>query len=122
MTPADVMSQAFVAAFPGSALNLEDDDDVVALSLGFDQDVDRIPNACDNCLGDPNPDQSDADFDAVGDACDNCASIANPDQTDTDADGAGDECDADDDADAGGLPAGHSTTRFACGMPKAVRS
>jgi hypothetical protein len=99
MTPGDVLSQAFVAALPASGLNLDDDDDLVGLSLGFDQDVDRVPNACDNCLGTANPDQADADQDAVGDACDNCASTPNPDQMDADSDGAGDACDADDDQD-----------------------
>jgi len=99
MTPGDVMSQAFVAALPASGLNLDDDDDLVGLSLGFDQDVDRVPNACDNCLAIVNPDQADADQDGVGDACDNCATTPNTDQADGDGDGAGDACDADDDGD-----------------------
>jgi hypothetical protein len=99
LTPADVMTQAFLAVFPGSALNLRDDDDLVGLSLGFDQDSDRVPNACDNCLAVPNPDQADADVDTVGDACDNCVSNPNPAQTDTDGDSAGDACDGDDDED-----------------------
>lgn len=99
MTPADVMSHAFVVMVPGSALNLADDDELVALSFGFDADGDRIPNACDSCPSLANADQSDADVDGKGDACDNCATTANPDQLDTDGDGAGNACDADDDAD-----------------------
>jgi len=99
MTPGDVMSQAFVAALPASGLNLDDDDDLVGLSLGFDQDVDRVPNACDNCLATVNPDQADADQDGVGDSCDNCPLDANPDQADGDGDLAGDACDSDDDGD-----------------------
>jgi hypothetical protein len=91
--------QAFIAAFPGSALNLEEDDDLVALSLGFDLDGDRIPNACDACPATGDPAQTDGDADAVGDACDNCAATPNPAQTDTDFDGDGDACDADDDDD-----------------------
>jgi hypothetical protein len=100
--PGDVLSQAFVAVFPGSALNLDEDDDLVALSLGFDLDDDRIPNACDTCPATPDPSQPDGDADAVGDACDNCVATPNPAQTDTDLDGDGDACDSDDDDD--GLP------------------
>jgi hypothetical protein len=99
MSPADVMSQAFLALFASSTLNLEDTDDVVGLSLGFDQDDDRVPNACDNCLSVGNADQADADVDTVRASCDNCMAIANADQTDTDVDGEGDACDADDDDD-----------------------
>jgi hypothetical protein len=99
LTPADVMSHAFAVMFPGSALNLDDDDELVAVSFGFDADGDRIPNACDSCPSLANTDQSDADTDGRGDACDNCAATANPDQLDTDGDGAGNPCDDDDDAD-----------------------
>jgi hypothetical protein len=97
--PSDVLSQAFVAAFPNSALNLEEDDDIIALSIGFDQDFDRVPGPCDNCVATANADQADAEGDGVGDACDNCAAAGNPDQTDTDSDGDGDACDPDDDGD-----------------------
>jgi hypothetical protein len=97
--PSDVLSAAFVAAFPNSALNLEEDDDIVALSLGFDLDFDRVPSVCDNCGASANPDQADADSDGVGDVCDNCVGAGNPDQTDTDSDGAGNACDSDDDGD-----------------------
>jgi hypothetical protein len=98
-TPSDVLTQAFVSVFPGSALNLQDDDELVGLSLGFDQDGDRVPNGCDNCLADANAAQADTDADGVGDVCDNCLGTGNPEQTDTDADGSGDACDADDDED-----------------------
>jgi hypothetical protein len=99
LTAGDVMSEAFLAAFPFSALNLDEDDDLVGLSLGVDQDNDLIPNGCDNCLSLVNPDQADADSDTVGDGCDNCMAVANTNQTDTDSDGAGDACDGDDDDD-----------------------
>jgi hypothetical protein len=98
-TPADVLSYAFVAVFPGSGLGLEETDDVVALAVGFDSDDDRVPNACDNCTSLENADQADGDLDAVGDPCDNCVAAPNFDQIDTDGDGAGDACDADDDED-----------------------
>lgn len=49
LSPGDVMSQAFVAAFPFSALNLADDDNLVGLSLGFDQDNDLIPTCDPDC-------------------------------------------------------------------------
>jgi len=99
MSPGDVMSHAFIAAFPFSALNLAEDDNLVGLSLGFDQDNDLVPNGCDNCLSLSNADQADTDADTVGDLCDNCVADANADQTDSDGDGAGDACDGDDDAD-----------------------
>jgi hypothetical protein len=59
---------------------------------------DSYPNACDNCPGVPNEDQSDVDNDGIGDACDNCSDVANPDQADFNGDGIGDACgDADED-------------------------
>ncbi|MFK7928501.1 MAG: FG-GAP-like repeat-containing protein [Myxococcota bacterium] len=81
-----------------------------------DTDGDGIADATDNCIFDPNPDQSnsdgdwygdacdvcpylddprqeDGDSDGIGDACDMCPDIADPDQRDTDGDGAGDACD-----------------------------
>jgi len=99
MTPGDIMDMAFSAVLPGSAMNLQDTDNLVGLSLGSDQDNDLVPNHCDNCLALANPDQADGDADAVGDACDNCVNDANSDQIDTDGDLAGDACDPDDDND-----------------------
>jgi hypothetical protein len=80
-----------------------------------DGDSDGIPDLCDNCPGDSNPDQTDTDYDFIGDACDdctdldndgygdpgyanntcpedNCPEVYNPDQIDTDGDGVGDAC------------------------------
>ncbi len=99
LTPGDVLSQAFLSVFPASALGLAESDDLTGLAMGFDQDLDLVPNACDNCPAAPNAEQADTDADAVGDACDNCPGAANPGQQDADSDGAGDVCDADDDDD-----------------------
>jgi hypothetical protein len=86
-----------------------------AVSL-FDQDVDGILDAVDNCPTVPNHDQADTDNDGIGDACDtctdtdgdlfgnpgfaantcpvdNCPVTANPLQEDADGDGVGDVCD-----------------------------
>jgi hypothetical protein len=43
---------------------------------GGDTDEDGVDDACDNCPGDPNPDQADADFDGVGNVCDLCSAAA----------------------------------------------
>lgn len=58
-----------------------------------DTDGDGVPDAIDNCVLTPNPDQTDTDNDGVGDVCDNCVNTPNAAQTDTDGDGIGDVCD-----------------------------
>jgi len=99
MTPADIMNYAFVAVLPGVAINLQDTENVDALSLADDQDNDLVPNTCDNCVAVANADQADEDGDGRGNACDNCVSAGNPGQEDGDLDGQGDACDPDDDND-----------------------
>ncbi len=77
-----------------------------------DADADGVPDATDNCVNTPNPDQTDTDLDGQGDACDadndndgivdaadNCKFTPNPTQADLDVDGIGDACDADADGD-----------------------
>ncbi len=77
-----------------------------------DLDGDNVPDADDNCVRVPNPEQLDNDNDARGDLCDddddndgvedladNCPRLANPEQLNNDNDDAGDACDADDDND-----------------------
>ncbi|TNE92827.1 MAG: carboxypeptidase regulatory-like domain-containing protein [Deltaproteobacteria bacterium] len=72
-----------------------------------DTDDDGTDDEDDNCVGVPNPDQTDTDGDGLGDACDgdddgdgtgddddNC-DVYNPDQADWDGDGIGDACDED---------------------------
>ncbi len=58
-----------------------------------DNDVDGIPNFCDNCNDNANEDQADADVDGFGDVCDNCPTLSNDTQDDTDNDSVGDLCD-----------------------------
>ena len=71
----------------------------------LDADNDGIPDACDNCPGNANPDQSDADGDGHGDMCDICPQEF-PDDQDGDGlcAGTNDECpfDPDNDVDADG--------------------
>ena len=58
-----------------------------------DTDGDGVPDACDNCILNYNPDQKASDQDKFGDACDNCPTVDNPYQQDSDNDGVGDACD-----------------------------
>ena len=59
----------------------------------IDTDDDGIIDHIDNCLDDPNPDQSDRDEDGDGDVCDGCPDDYNPEHEDTDGDGVEDACD-----------------------------
>lgn len=63
------------------------------VTVGPDDDGDRINNAFDNCPTIANTDQFESDGDGLGDACDNCPTLGVADQTDTDSDGVGDSCD-----------------------------
>jgi len=99
-------------AYDWSALTLDSGPNAgfdASVALGpcdGDFDCDGVPDAIDNCLVNPNPDQADLDGDGVGDACDwdpdgdgvgglsdNCPLIPNPGQDDYDLDGVGDICD-----------------------------
>lgn len=57
-----------------------------------DSDGDGVLDLDDNCIDDPNADQSDRDSDGVGDVCDNCPDVFNPGQEDSNGDGIGDSC------------------------------
>jgi hypothetical protein len=77
----------------------------IADSADTDRDEDGVPDVCDNCPNDPNPDQTDADSDGFGNACDRC-----PDDPANDLEGDGlcddaDPCplDAANDADGDGI-------------------
>lgn len=82
----------------------------------YDWDGDGVPDAVDNCMFVPNPDQADPDRDGIGSACDGCPDepdlnprdddndgvwnscdlcpeVADPTNADTDGDGVGDACD-----------------------------
>ena len=43
-----------------------------------DKDGDTIPDNCDNCPDDSNPDQKDRDGDGWGDECDSCPDVFLP--------------------------------------------
>lgn len=81
--------------------------DPSTLGCAGDEDLDGILDQFDNCVGVPNPEQSDIDGDRIGDACDldidgdgvlnnldNAPLAPNPDQLDLDRDGIGDAADA----------------------------
>ncbi len=70
-----LMATAVVPVAPSIAL-------ATCIGPAGDCDGDGIPDAGDNCIDVPNPDQADVDYDGVGDACDTCV--------DTDGDGFGD--------------------------------
>ncbi len=57
---------------------LNADVDVCTPILPGDSDADGVPNAMDNCPGDPNPGQEDQDGDDLGDVCDACPDVPNP--------------------------------------------
>ncbi len=59
---------------------------------GPDKDGDRIPDACDNCPSQYNPDQADSNGNGIGDVCDLCPFTAGT-GADSDGDGVGDLCD-----------------------------
>ncbi len=74
-------------------------------SIDTDGDGDGIPDLCDNCPFDLNPEQMDSDGDHEGDICDfdndndgiedeldNCPDVSNPAQSDQDMNGVGDAC------------------------------
>ena len=65
----------------------------VLLAWGPDADMDRFPDAVDDCPDVLDPDQVDTDGDGVGDGCDNCPAWVNTWQEDRDGDGYGDRCD-----------------------------
>lgn len=58
-----------------------------------DLDGDGKVGQIDNCLYEPNEDQSDIDLDGIGDVCDVCPITSNSSQLDSDNDGIGDVCD-----------------------------
>jgi hypothetical protein len=78
-----------------------------------DDDGDGVPDPCDNCVGENNPEQHDIDGDGEGDPCDacpeelindedgdglccpedNCCTVPNLEQEDGDEDGTGELCD-----------------------------
>ena len=47
----------------------------VELSVTEDWDCDGVPDAYDNCVGMPNPSQTDGDRNGIGDACEAAATV-----------------------------------------------
>jgi len=78
-----------------SGSHAEEGGEIWLLALVDDADGDGIPDAEDNCVAVPNPDQADLDGDVVGDVCDNCSLRSNPAQDDCDDDYCGNLCDCD---------------------------
>ncbi|MGH2687905.1 MAG: hypothetical protein ACRDKW_03720, partial [Actinomycetota bacterium] len=60
---------------PPPALGLIPPDNVDALAINLDADLDYVADPCDNCVAVPNNTQADADGDGVGDACDACPHV-----------------------------------------------
>jgi hypothetical protein len=57
-----------------------------------DTDSDGVPDYCDNCMLDPNPNQRNSDGDGYGDACDRCPGISTPSTCDSNCSGGGNRC------------------------------
>jgi hypothetical protein len=78
---------------------------VLQRSLGgacIDTDQDGVCDKDDNCINEPNADQTNTDGDKWGNVCDNCQTVKNDDQTDTDGDGLGNACEGKCDVDKDG--------------------
>jgi hypothetical protein len=65
-----------IPLLPGASFGLAPGDDLDALDIAPDADVDVVNDACDNCPGVPNNDQADKDGDGSGNVCD--AALACP--------------------------------------------
>jgi hypothetical protein len=67
-------------------------DNLDAVSVAIDTDMDFVADACDSCPLVPNNDQADLDADGIGNACDSCETLPNT-ALDPDMDGVDSACD-----------------------------
>jgi hypothetical protein len=75
--PQDLLLVPGPAGFiPGAAFGLVPGDDLDALEISMDADLDLVNDVCDNCPGVANNDQADTDGDGAGDACDPCPHVS----------------------------------------------
>jgi len=98
--PGDPNSDSFTYTITDGQFNYAIGTVTITVLVGLDADGDGVPDATDNCVGVPNPDQADNDLDGQGDVCgadddndgnpdaiDACPFVANTHYATTSADG-----------------------------------
>ncbi len=98
--PGDPNSDSFTYTITDGQFNYAVGTVTITVLVSLDADGDGVPNATDNCINTPNPDQADNDLDGQGDVCDSdddndgnadaidaCPFVANTRYATTSADG-----------------------------------